>query len=75
MQFWYEYSTTTEEEGEGGRERWFRCYGLEDWTFAQDGKMVKRMMSGNDLEIMCGERWFGEEVVDVDQVPIGEEHW
>lgn len=31
--------------------KWKRCYGLEDWTFAQDGKMRKRQMSGNDIEI------------------------
>ena len=29
--------------------KWKRCYGLEDWTFGEDGKMVKRQMSGNDL--------------------------
>lgn len=31
--------------------KWKRCYGLEDWTFAEDGKMRKRQMSGNDIEI------------------------
>ena len=31
--------------------KWKRCYGLEDWTFAGDGKMRKRQMSGNDIEI------------------------
>lgn len=31
--------------------KWKRCYGLEDWTFAKDGKMRKRQMSGNDVEI------------------------
>jgi hypothetical protein len=31
--------------------KWKRCYGLEDWTFAVDGKMRKRQMSGNDIEI------------------------
>ena len=31
--------------------KWKRCYGLEDWTFADDGKMRKRQMSGNDVEI------------------------
>jgi nuclear transport factor 2 (NTF2) superfamily protein len=24
---------------------------LEDWTFAEDGKMRKRQMSGNDVEV------------------------
>lgn len=42
--------------------KWKRCYGLEDWTFAEDGKMEKRMMSGNDVEIGEGERWFTEGV-------------
>jgi nuclear transport factor 2 (NTF2) superfamily protein len=46
----YEYRTA---EGE-----WFRCYGLEDWTFAKDGKMRKRQMSGNDVKIEEGQRWF-----------------
>lgn len=56
--------------------KWKRCYGLEDWTFAADGRMRKRMMSGNDVEIEGGEagRWFGEGV-DVEAVVIGEEHW
>jgi nuclear transport factor 2 (NTF2) superfamily protein len=31
--------------------KWKRCYGLEDWTFADDGKMRKRQMSGNDVEL------------------------
>ena len=31
--------------------KWKRCYGLEDWTFSEDGKMRKRQMSGNDIEI------------------------
>ena len=67
VQFWYEYT-------DGGG-RWFRCYGLEDWTFAADGRMEKRMMSANEIEIGAGERWFGEGVSDVDGVRIGEEHW
>jgi hypothetical protein len=37
--------------------KWKRCYGLEDWTFADDGRMRKRQMSGNDIEINeAGER-------------------
>lgn len=70
MQFWYEYR-----DAEDGL-RWKRCYGLEDWTFAQDGKMEKRMMSGNDVMIEGGEdrRWF-KEGVNVDEVEIGQEHW
>lgn len=53
---------------------WKRCYGLEDWTFGEDGRMEKRMMSGNDLVIGEAGRWF-REGVDVDSVAIGEEHW
>ena len=29
--------------------KWKRCYGLEDWTYNEQGKMRKRMMSGNDV--------------------------
>lgn len=34
VQFWYEFVDA------GGA--WRRCYGLEDWTFADDGRMRKR---------------------------------
>ena len=34
--------------------------------------MEKRMMSGNDVEIGDGGRWFGEQVRDVDEVELGE---
>ncbi|KAH9845910.1 DUF1348-domain-containing protein [Teratosphaeria destructans] len=51
-----------------------RCYGLEDWTFAQDGRMRKRQMSGNDVEISEAERWFTDGV-DVNSVDISEKHW
>ena len=59
--------------------KWKRCYGLEDWTFEAEGeeagKMKKRQMSGNDVEIEPDERWFTDDVEDVDTVKIGEEHW
>jgi nuclear transport factor 2 (NTF2) superfamily protein len=45
VQFWYEY-----QDAHDGM-KWKRCYGLEDWTFADDGRMRKRQMSGNDIEI------------------------
>jgi nuclear transport factor 2 (NTF2) superfamily protein len=45
VQFWYEY-----QDAHDGM-KWKRCYGLEDWTFAEDGRMRKRQMSGNDIEI------------------------
>lgn len=65
----YEY-----QDAEDGM-KWKRCYGLEDWTFAEDGRMRKRQMSGNDMLIEEGNRWFTEDVEDVDAVVIGEEHW
>ncbi|KAL2001790.1 hypothetical protein VTN02DRAFT_1218 [Thermoascus thermophilus] len=72
VQFWYEYR-----DARDGM-RWKRCYGLEDWTFDRvSGKMLKRMMSGNDVLIGPegnGEgRWFVDGV-DVDEVRIGQEH-
>ena len=69
VQFWYEY-----QDAEDGMKR-KRCYGLEDWTFAEDGRMEKRMMSGNDVEIQEAERWFHEGVKDVDTANIGPAHW
>ncbi len=73
MQFWYEYRDA--EEAAKGKEVWKRCYGIEHWTFDAEGKMEKRMMSGNDVVLGEGERWFGEGVGDVDEVGIGEGHW
>ena len=66
MQFWYEWY-----DSEG---QWWRTYGLEDWAFAADGRMRKRMMSGNDVKIAHEERWFVDGV-DVDDVDISEKHW
>lgn len=69
VQFWYEYWNDS-------LSTWRRCYGLEDWTFADDGRMRKRMMSGNEISIQEGERWFtggGEE--EWDRVEISEKHW
>ena len=54
--------------------KWKRCYGLEDWTFAEDGRMRKRQMSGNDVEISETERWYTEGN-DVNDVDISEVHW
>lgn len=71
VQFWYEYHCR--EDNTEGRQ-WYRCYGLEDWTFAADGRMRKRMMSGNDVAIAESERWF-RDGVDVNTVPISEKHW
>ncbi|KAH8885750.1 DUF1348-domain-containing protein [Thozetella sp. PMI_491] len=66
VQFWYEYH---DEEGQ-----WWRCYGLEDWTFADNGLMRKRQMSGNNVKISEEERWF-KDGVDVNAVDISEKHW
>ena len=80
VQFWYEY-----QDAHDGM-KWKRCYGLEDWTFNVEGKMRKRMMSGND--ILLGKdgdgvavpaagiegRWFTEGI-DVESVEISEKHW
>ncbi|KAF2798898.1 DUF1348-domain-containing protein [Melanomma pulvis-pyrius CBS 109.77] len=68
VQFWYEY-----QDSHDGM-TWKRCYGLEDWTFAEDGKMRKRQMSGNDIEIGESDRWF-KNGVDVNEVDISEIHW
>ncbi|KAJ3391951.1 hypothetical protein HDU84_005099 [Entophlyctis sp. JEL0112] len=68
VQFWYEFHDKNN--------NWFRCYGLEDWTFdMEQGKMQKRQMSGNNVFIRPEERWFTDDVADVDSVHIGEEHW
>ncbi|KAK0655807.1 hypothetical protein B0T16DRAFT_451442 [Cercophora newfieldiana] len=66
VQFWYEWH---DESGQ-----WWRTYGLEDWTFAENGLMRKRQMSGNDVKISDDERWF-KDGVDVNTVDIGEKHW
>lgn len=81
VQFWYEYQDASDHM------KWKRCYGLEDWTFDDEGKMRKRMMSGNDVLLgkegdgvaVEGEgvmgRWFTEGLVGVDEARIGEQHW
>jgi len=66
VQFWYEWHDEARQ--------WWRTYGLEDWTFAEDGRMRKRQMSGNDVKLADSERWFKGEI-DVNEVLIGEEHW
>lgn len=68
VQFWYEYR-----DAQDGL-KWKRCYGIEHWTFNAEGKMEKRMMSGNDVEIGEEGRWF-RDGVDVDAVVIGDRHF
>ncbi|KAM5349834.1 hypothetical protein ACJ41O_006339 [Fusarium nematophilum] len=65
VQFWYEWH---DQQGQ-----WWRTYGLEDWTFADNGLMRKRQMSGNDVKIGDEERWF-KDGVDVNEVDISERH-
>ncbi|KAF5654094.1 hypothetical protein F25303_1737 [Fusarium sp. NRRL 25303] len=66
VQFWYEFR---DDDGQ-----WWRCYGLEDWTFDENGLMKKRQMSGNNVKISEEDRWF-KDGVDVNTVEIGPEHW
>ncbi|KAF3765111.1 DUF1348-domain-containing protein [Cryphonectria parasitica EP155] len=66
VQFWYEWH---DEEGQ-----WYRSYGLEDWTFAENGLMRKRQSSINDVKISEDERWY-KDGVDVNTVDISEKHW
>ncbi|KAF7335725.1 DUF1348-domain-containing protein [Mycena venus] len=68
VQFFYEWN-----ESPDGTGQWYRCYGLEDWTYDPSGLMRKRMMSGNDFPISPEERWF-KDGVDVDSVVITERH-
>jgi nuclear transport factor 2 (NTF2) superfamily protein len=37
---------------------WYRSYGNENWEFASDGLMARRIASINDLAISDGERLF-----------------
>ena len=41
---------------DGGQ--WYRSYGNENWEFAPDGLMARRIASINDLEISADERLF-----------------
>ncbi|KAL5476954.1 hypothetical protein ACEPAI_3140 [Sanghuangporus weigelae] len=70
VQFWYEFYDEAERS-------WFRCYGLEDWTFNENGIMTKRQMSGNNVKIAEHERFFSDNMTDeeVDKVFISEKHW
>ncbi|WP_230480949.1 nuclear transport factor 2 family protein [Sphingomonas sp. Leaf21] len=38
--------------------QWFRAYGNENWDFAEDGRMRRRIASINDLPITPEERLF-----------------
>ncbi|KAH9923504.1 uncharacterized protein B0H18DRAFT_1014838 [Fomitopsis serialis] len=60
VQFFYEWFELKQDSSK----QWYRCYGLEDWTYNDDGLMRKRQMSGNDVSITEEERWFKEDVAD-----------
>tara|TARA_R110002072_G_scaffold19422_4_gene71911 strand:- start:655 stop:1119 length:465 start_codon:yes stop_codon:yes gene_type:complete len=45
-------------EWRDGDGQWFRSYGNENWEFAADGLMQRRIASINDLAISEGERKF-----------------
>ncbi|KAJ8509507.1 hypothetical protein ONZ45_g8334 [Pleurotus djamor] len=70
VQFWYEFFDEAEKS-------WYRCYGLEDWTFEADGLMSKRQMSGNNVKITEEERFYTEDMSeeDLDKVHISDKHW
>lgn len=68
VEFWYEYSAGPSEEEDS---QWFRCYGIEHWVFASDGRMRSRQMSGNEIEITHAERWFRDDDVDSVVLPTG----
>ena len=80
VQFWYEYRDGV--AASEGQTVWRRAYGLEDWTFDEHGKMRKRQMSANDVEISEEQRWFKGELAEgedvnalVDRAEISEGHW
>ena len=50
MRFAYEWRDA------GGQ--WFRSFGNENWEFAEDGRMRRRIASINDLAITPQERLF-----------------
>jgi len=60
VEFWYEF------HDDAGQ--WFRAYGIEHWTFGEDGLMKRRQMSANNVAIAEEDRWFkgGVDVNDVD---------
>ena len=65
VQFYYEYRDALDGMV------WKRCYGIEHWTFNSEGKMEKRMMSGNDITISEECRWFQRDV-HVDDVTLND---
>ena len=66
VEFFYEYSQTPDEASQ-----WYRCYGIEHWVFAHDGRMGSRQMSGNEVKITAKQRWFLDDNVDGISIPRG----
>uniref|UniRef100_A0A1D1YT48 Uncharacterized protein n=1 Tax=Anthurium amnicola TaxID=1678845 RepID=A0A1D1YT48_9ARAE len=62
VEFWYEYHDD--------QDQWYRAYGIEHWTFDEQGLMQRRNMSANDISINEEERWFKDVDVDDVEVPI-----
>lgn len=50
VRFAYEYHDA--------RGQWYRAYGNENWEFAEDGRMARRIASINDVPIREGQRLF-----------------
>ena len=50
VRFAYEWSDETD--------NWFRSYGNENWEFAADGRMCRRIASINDMPIKAASRLF-----------------
>jgi uncharacterized protein len=73
VQFWYEYCP----DPVNHPKEWKRCYGLEDWTFHTDGKMAKRQMSGNEIDIHSDQRWFYDGITEdeVDALKLNDNHF
>lgn len=52
----YKIAVRFEYEYRDGKGNWYRAYGNENWQFNDDGLMVKRYASINDVPIDEGER-------------------
>lgn len=52
----YKIAVRFEYEYRDGKGNWYRAYGNENWQFNDDGLMVKRYASINDVPIAEGER-------------------
>ncbi|KAK0553784.1 hypothetical protein OC846_000431 [Tilletia horrida] len=48
----------------------------QDWTFVPDGRMAKRQMSGNEIDLEESERWFKDGITEeeIDALVLGDKH-